>query len=82
MADKFVEAASFDTYPEGELYCTRLRQEGIPAIVTGANGASPFGTYFGSLGKVTVMVPAEYADRLPPPDEPSPSTGGSKPKAG
>lgn len=64
MQKSLVCLATFDTFAEAELYCSALRARGIRAALAGPDSSSTFGSYFGPLSHVSVMVTEESARRL------------------
>jgi hypothetical protein len=57
-------AATFDNYLDAENYKNLLAASGIPAEIVGPSSSSGFGLTFGTLSKVSVLVPATAAHRL------------------
>lgn len=55
---------TFDAWAEAELYRDVLRARHIHAELAGPDSSSTFGSYFGPLSRVSVMVTEETARRL------------------
>jgi hypothetical protein len=65
MAEKrLVVLKTFPTRVEAELYRNRLRAQNIPAELSGPDTSSTFGSYFGPMSHVSVMVTEDSARRL------------------
>jgi hypothetical protein len=57
MKTSYVEAATFDSWAEADMFRSRLMAQGIDAVLIGPNTSSTFGMYMGAASKVTVMTP-------------------------
>lgn len=65
MAEKrLVVLKTFPSRVEAELYRNSLRAQNIPAELSGPDTSSTFGTYFGPMSHVSVMVTEDSARRL------------------
>jgi hypothetical protein len=64
MKKSLVCLETFDTYAEAALCSSALRARGIRTALAGPDSSSTFGSYFGPLSHVSVMVTEETARRL------------------
>jgi hypothetical protein len=63
MKQRLVCLATFDTYSEADLYRSALLARGIQAALAGPDTSGTFGSYFGPLSRVSVMVTEKTARR-------------------
>jgi hypothetical protein len=63
MKKSLIKVAEFDSFTEGELFRTKLRAQGITAVLVGSNKTT-FGMVMGTLSRVSIFVPQAAVRRV------------------
>jgi hypothetical protein len=61
MKGPHTEIAKFDSWVDAEIFRSRLKAKGIPAVLSGPNTSGTLGMYMGLASKVSVLVPTSMA---------------------